>query len=303
MQTTKMKLRRSLFALLTGVMLVMPVASSAAFAADSKKADAKDSSSSSHGATGGGSVQGYAATSALQVGTIVQLNTDKSGTGKVSPATSKNMNQMFGATVDPHELSLTLSSDNLSNETYVANAGTYKVLVSSQGGAIQAGDFITLSAVDGVGMKAGTDEPTVFGRAVSSFDGKNGIGSVTLKDVSGNVTQKVTISTVQVSINIQRNPNKKSTKAEVPKFLQRIGQAIAEKPVGPLRIYLSIGITGLVIIVALTMLYAGIRHAIVAIGRNPLSKKSIFRGLLEVILSAFLILIIGLFAVYLILKL
>ena len=70
-----------------------------------------------------------------------------------------------------------------------------------------------------------------------------------------------------------------------------------------MRIYLSIAITGLSIIVAITVLYSGVRNSIISIGRNPLSKKSIFRGLLEIILTAFLILIIGLFAVYLLLKL
>jgi len=83
----------------------------------------------------------------------------------------------------------------------------------------------------------------------------------------------------------------------------RIGEAIAEKPIGPMRIYLSIAVTGLSIMVALVTLYAGIRNAIIAIGRNPLSKKSIFRGLAEIILTSFLILIIGLFTVYLLLKL
>jgi len=53
----------------------------------------------------------------------------------------------------------------------------------------------------------------------------------------------------------------------------------------------------------LVTLYSGIRNALIAIGRNPLSKKSIFRGLLEIILTGFIILIIGLFAVYLLLKL
>ncbi|MEJ0072670.1 MAG: hypothetical protein WDN27_01090 [Candidatus Saccharibacteria bacterium] len=81
-----------------------------------------------------------------------------------------------------------------------------------------------------------------------------------------------------MAINIQRNPDEISTKANLPKALQRIGQAVAEKPIGPLRIYLSIAITGLCVIVALVVLYSGIRNSVISIGRNPLSKKSIFRG-------------------------
>jgi hypothetical protein len=89
----------------------------------------------------------------------------------------------------------------------------------------------------------------------------------------------------------------------VPEFLQRLGQQIAEKQVSPIRIYHSLAITAVSLITALIVIYSGIRNSIISIGRNPMSKKSIFRALLEIILTSFLILIIGLFAVYLLLKL
>ncbi len=284
---------------LVALLLVM---GGVASAASGNGSSASSSTGSSTSKSGGGTVQGYAADSVLQNGTIVQLT--GSGAAKVAPATSKNLLQMYGVTVDPHDLSLTISSSNLTNEVYVATNGTYSVLVSTQDGAIKIGDYVTMSAIDGVGMKATTDQKTVFGRAAGSFDGKNNsIGSATLKDTSGQTNKTVALGLIPVAINIQRNPNQKSTEADLPKVLQRIGQAVAEKPVGPLRIYLSIGVTGLCITIALVTLYAGIRNAVISIGRNPLSKKSIFRGLLEIILTSFLILIIGLFTVYLLLKL
>ncbi len=250
----------------------------------------------------GGNVQGYAADSVLQTGTIVQLS--GGGANKVTPATSKNLNQMYGVTVDPHELSVTVSDASLLNEAFVATSGTFNVLVSSQGGVIKAGDYITLSAIDGVGMKASTDELTLFGRASYGFDGKsNVIGNSTLKDTTGHTNQTIALGVIPVAINIQRNQNQKSTKANLPGALQRTGEAVAEKPIGPLRIYLSLFIVGLSIIVATVTLYAGIRNSIIAIGRNPLTKRTIMRGLIEVILASFIILIIGLFAVYLLLKL
>lgn len=306
----KMKLGRILTRLIAVSFLSILLMGSAAFAATDKGGSGsgagsgsktKSSSSSQTPTGGGGSVQGYAADSALQTGTVVQL--EGGANAKVGPATSKNLNQMYGVVVDPHELSLTLSDSSLANESYVATSGTYDVLVSNQGGPISSGDFVTLSAIDGVAMKAGTDEPTVLGRAAGGFTGKSGVGSIPLKNVNGQPTQTVTLGLVPVAINIQRNPNKKSTKVDVPKPLQRIGQAIAEKPVSPIRIYLSVAITVLCIIIAITVLSAGIRNSIIAIGRNPLSKKSIFRGLLEIVLTSFLILIIGLFTVYLLLKL
>ena len=251
---------------------------------------------------GGGSVQGYASDTPLDNGTIVQL-TGKDA-NRVKIAKQAELQNMFGVVVDRNSLSVTLSSEALQNETFVAASGTYNVLVSTQGGSIVSGDYVTLSSVNGVAMKAGTEEKTVFGRANGPFDGKGvTLGSTVLKDVNGNTNQTVKLGSIPVTIDIKKNPNDKSTKSDLPDFLQRLGQQIAEKEVSPVRIYLSLGITLISILAAIAILYSGVRNGIISIGRNPMSKKSIFRALLEVILTSILILIIGLFAVYLLLRL
>lgn len=251
---------------------------------------------------GGGSVQGYSADTPLETGTVVQLAAKDANRVKV--ASQAELQNMFGVTVDRSQLPVTLTNENLANQVYVASSGTYNVLVSTQGGPIASGDYVTLSAIDGVVMKAGTEEKTVFGRANAGFDGKsNVLGTSTLKDASGNTNQTVALGMVPVTINIQRNPNIKSTKANLPEQLQRIGQAIAEKEVSPIRIYLSVAIAFISVIAAIVILYAGIRNSIISIGRNPMSKKSIFRALVEVVLTSMVILTIGVFAVYLLLKL
>lgn len=250
---------------------------------------------------GGGSVQGYAATQTLNDGTIVILENAKSQT--VAPASQSDLQNMFGVVVDPQQVPIKYSSADLQNETYVAVSGTYNVLVSTQGGDIAAGDYVTLSSLDGVAMKAGTTQSTVFGRAAGAFSSKSAsLGTTTLKDSAG-ATKSVSLGVVPVTIDIRHNPNRKTTKVNAPKFLEKIGQEIAQKTVSPIRIYISLAITAASIIIALVLLYAGVRNAIIAIGRNPMSKKSIFRALAEVVLTSILVLIIGLFAVYLLLKL
>jgi len=251
---------------------------------------------------GGGSVQGYEAETPLDTGRIVQLSGN--GSTRVKIASQKNPQNMFGVTVDRNQLSLTLSKEGMKNETFVAVSGTYNVLVSTQAGPIAAGDYVTLSAVDGVAMKADTEVKKVFGRATDSFDGEGvTLGTTTLKDTEGKATKTVKLGSVPVTIDIRDNPTMKSTKANLPDVLQRAGQAIAEKPVSPIRIYLSIAIAVVCVIAVLLILYAGVRNGVVSIGRNPMSKKSIFRALIEVILTSVVILIIGVFAVYLLLKL
>lgn len=251
---------------------------------------------------GGGSVQGYAAETPLDTGTIVQLAGKDSNGVKI--ATQSELQNMFGVVVDRNQLSMTITNEGLQNETFVAASGTYNVLVSTQAGPINSGDFVTLSAVNGVAMKAGTEEKTVFGRANGSFDGKGvTLGTTKLKDTAGKDNKTVTLGSIPVTIDIKSNPNEKSTKVKVPEALERIGQAIAEKEVSAVRIYISMAITIISIIASIAILYSGVRSAIISIGRNPMSKKSIFRALIEIILTSILTLIIGLFAVYLLLKL
>ena len=285
-----------------GLMLVLSCIGTA-HAADPKDGDknSKDSAAEMTVNTVG-TPQAHTADKPIQVGTIVQLG-DK-GTDKVKPATSDKPGSMYGVVVDERKLSVTITTSDQPNQAFVAATGTYPVLVSSQNGPITTGDYVTVSSVEGIGMKAEPEQKIVFGRAVSSFDGKNNaIGSVNLKTTDGKDSGKAVIGVVSVVIDIRRNPNEKSTKADLPKLLQRIGEAIAEKPVGPLRIYLSIAITGISIIAAIVILYGGVRSSLISIGRNPLSRKSIFRALFEIILTSLIILIVGLFAVYLLLKL
>lgn len=250
---------------------------------------------------GGGSVSGYSADQPLDDGTIVVLQDSKNS--KVKAATQSQVQNMFGVTVDPNQLTLRVSNGNLQNEVFVAVSGTYEVLVSNQDGDIAAGDYLTLSSIDGVAMKAGDQEVTVFGRASVGFTASSvSLGTASLKDAEGK-TKTVRLGSIPVTIDIKNNPNHKSTEAKLPDFLRRVGKAVAEKEVSPIRMYLSIGIAVISLIAAIAVLYAGVRNSVISIGRNPMSKGSIFRALLEVILTSALILIIGLFAVYLLLKL
>lgn len=254
---------------------------------------------------GGGNVQGYTADKPLNSGTIVRLSEDDNQKQLVTTASQKDKQKMFGVVVDRQQLTIAITNETLENEVYVADSGTYDVLVSTQGGAIESGDYVMLSSIDGVAMKAGTDEGTVFGRAGASFDGKGvTLGTTTLKDLNtGKDTQTVQIGQIPVTIDIRNNPNIKSTEVNAPDILKRIGQAIAEKEVSPIRMYLSVAIAVVSLIAAIAVLYAGVRTSFISIGRNPMSKKSIYRALAQVIISSVLILIIGLFAVYLLLKL
>src|SRR5690606_23527601 len=106
---------------------------------------------------------------------------------------------------------------------------------------------------------------------------------------------------IKIDINIMQNPLAKSA-AVTPEWLGAIGQAIAGKTVSPARLYISAGMLLIGSFIAGAVLYSGIRSSIIAIGRNPLSKKSILRGLLQVIFTSLIVFIISVVGVYLLLK-
>jgi hypothetical protein len=246
--------------------------------------------------------QPYSSDKNLPLGTIIQL--DESDAKKVIPASQEKLNKMFGVTASQGNLPITVTHAGSDKDVYVVTEGKYNVLVSNENGVVKTGENVTMSSINGTGMKASTDQEIILGKALSGFDGKNNvISTLPLKYDDGKVAKTVAVGMVQVAIDIKHNPDVHSTKTKLPPQLERIGEQIAEKPLSPFRIYLSVAVVAISIIIAVVVLYAGIRNSIISVGRNPLSKKSIFAALLQVILSGFIILIIGLFTVYLLLKL
>jgi hypothetical protein len=243
--------------------------------------------------------QGYASDTPMQKGMLVQLV--KADTNKVELVSAETIEQMHGVVVDANDAPVTLSNEG--RKVFVATAGKYDVLVSDQNGPISPGDYLTVSAVQGVGMKATNKELMVAGRALAGFDGKSGvIGSTEIKDSAG-VTKKVNFGRINADISVSRNPLLKGETPNVPEFLRKASEAVAGKPVNATRIYLSVFVFVVSTIAAGSLLYAGVRNGLISIGRNPLSKKTIIRGMFQVILTGLIIFITGVFGVYLLLKL
>ncbi len=242
--------------------------------------------------------QGYASDGAIQRATIVSLSLDNAK--KVEPTTLDNDERMHGVVVSANDAPFTLSTED--EKTFVATKGRFEAFVSNEGGTVQAGDFVTISRVGGIGKKAGDKDQYIVGKAVSGFDGETGVLSTTDVDDNG-ITKKVAIGRVQVDIGVSGNPLLKPTRANLPGFLERAAETIAGKsPVNPLRIYISMIILFTAATVSGILLYSGVRSSLISIGRNPLSKKSITRSLLQVIMTSIIILLLGIFGVYLLLR-
>lgn len=240
----------------------------------------------------------------LQRGMIVR-KADKDST-KVEALKAEDIDKMEGIIVAANDAPVTISNeDQTSQQVFVATNGRYNVLVSNQNGAIKKDDYVTISALAGVGMKADGKQPRVVGRALSGFDGKTNVsGSTTVKN-SAKKDVPIALGLIALEINIGHNPIEEKSESIVPglEFLQRAAGVVTDKPVAPAQLYLSVAILLLASGISGSILYAGVRTSMVAIGRNPLAKGSVMRNLLQVVITSVIILIIGVTAVYLLLKL
>lgn len=241
--------------------------------------------------------QGYNSDKPLQRATIVSLTEDDSL--KVEAATLDNIDRLHGVVVGRGDATFLLTAEE--EQVLVSTNGRFEAFVSNENGAIEPGDFITISRVSGIGMRAGEAEPTLIGKANGSFNGEEGVLSTTDITVGG-ATQKVAIGRIQIDIGVSGNPLYKPTKANVPGFLEKLAENIAQKPVSPSRIYLAMFVFFAAGVVAGVLLYSGIKSSVISVGRNPLSKKSITKSLMQIILTAVIILLLGIFGVYLLLR-
>ncbi|MDB5175414.1 MAG: rane protein of unknown function [Candidatus Saccharibacteria bacterium] len=248
-------------------------------------------------------VQSFNADKSIQQGMIVRV-TDKDK-ATIQAADQKSINYLLGVTIAPNDAPVTITPQTVdSQQVFVATSGRYSVLVTNQNGPIKSGDYITVSSIAGIGMTADQELPVILGTATSDFNGtSNVVGTVSLKDSSGK-TRQVSIGRVTVNLDIARNPLKVAVASDfVPTFLSKAAITVANKPVSTARIYMG-AITLLIsALVSGVVLYSGVRSGMVAVGRNPLSKKSIIRSLIQTVLAGLIIFIVGVVLVYLLLKL
>ena len=244
--------------------------------------------------------ESYKTNTALQLGMVVQL--DDKYHSSVKPATYNDSKIMFGVTVAPSDTPVSLSSGSDNQQAYVVTSGRYQVLVSDQNGKIESGDLISISSIDGVAMKASDSESTILGRATQDFDGQTNVISNTTLTLNGGEKVKASIGSITVDVAIRTNPNFNGS-GGVPAFVQSLAVNIAGKPITTAQLYGSMLLLLIGLGIVTILIYSGIQTSMSAIGRNPLAKQSILHNMVQVIITALLIFIGCLVAVYLILKL
>lgn len=241
--------------------------------------------------------RGYKSDGPLQQGLMVKEK--KGDNTKVEPVDQSTLSELKGVVVAKNDSPVVLSSSD--QTVFVADSGTHDVLVSNENGPIKTGDYLSISSLRGIAMKATNSQSLVLGQAAAGFSGSgDSIGSTTL-DASG---KKVDFGRIPVNISIVANPLQKNSRLQtVPRILRDVSSSVAGKPVSNARIWLAAIIFLATSFLTGLMLYGGAKSSLLAMGRNPLSKSSILRGLLQVVVLGLIVFICGMFGVYLLLKL
>jgi len=234
-------------------------------------------------------VRGFKSSASLTPGWIVAI--DKNDGGSVVKAPANDPTRIYGVVIDSSEAPIVLQKDT--SQVFVATSGDYSVLVSAQNGDIRTGDFVSTSSTDGIGAKA-TSQSYVVGKALGNF---NGASNVLTRAADGAAVGKI-----KVALGPSKNPVIKENNS-LPAPLRRLGEAIAGKVISALRIYAALGIFIVTALIATVLLLGGIKNGMMAIGRNPLSRHVIMRGLAQVLAASAFVFIVGLFGIYLLLRL
>ncbi len=243
--------------------------------------------------------QTYTAGPGVLAGMIVGLQSKDQRT--VIPLQSENIHEMTGVVVPIADANIVLTPPAVTNQqVLVASGGRYELLVSDQNGPVKSGNFITISALDGIGMKAGPEQAEVIGRALGDFDGKTGV--IDTEQLKSNLGNKTTVAVGHIPVDIRLAPNPLyQSSNNLPDFLSHAANSVAHKDVQPFRVYLSLSILLATVFITGVMFYGGIRGGIIAIGRNPLAKGAIGRGLIRAVALGLIVFAIGVLGAYIIL--
>ncbi len=226
--------------------------------------------------------------SGLQTGMVVALGLGEAGGSSVERATQESSSRVVGIVTTVDNSLVTVSS--LPAKVLVESEGQPDVYVSDINGQVSKGDLLVLSPLKGILMKASDSQGAVIGIAADSAT-----QTATYSYQDGSHTKDTKIAKIKINLNHQGGAS--GTRSN-DSTLAKIGRAIAGKEVSEIRVLVALILFVLVLIAEGAIIYGAVSSAIVALGRNPLGRKIINGELIKVVAIALLVLLVGLAAVY-----
>jgi len=237
----------------------------------------------------------YRGSKDIKPGNLVSL--DSTQDNYVEPANLNTGNRLVGIAVGDDDSLVAIDAD--SNRIQIATSGVATALVSDLNGAIKSGDQIAVSPFSGIGMKAQPGS-RIIGLAQSALSGEE--ARISTKEVTDRDGDKKTIKVgyIRVSVAIGSVPAAQPDTEQ--NAIQRLARSLTGHNVSTVRLVISTFIAVIALIALVALIYTSVYGTIIAIGRNPLAKASIFRALLSVVGLVILTAGVALGTIYLIIR-
>jgi len=235
--------------------------------------------------------QGYTSTDTdLVVGMAASLSPASSSEDRVVERASTSNKAKFVGIVTTRDANLvTLTSNGL--PVVVATTGEATAIISDVNGAVHKGDYLAVSPLKGILMKAGDTEVNAIGSALED------LGSTQDQQIttdSGSRTVKVGTARIEISptsIALASNDQNKS-------LLHNLGEGLAGRTVSDWQVLTAMIIFLVILIIEGSLVYGAIHSTIIALGRNPLAHDEVYKQLFQVLLAVLGILAFGMATIY-----
>lgn len=223
--------------------------------------------------------KGYRAEVSLPAGMAVSLVPGEER-DTVEPASKENMDDLLGVVVSGSESIITITSEE--SDVQVATSGLVDLLVTDENGEISRGDFVTVSDISGIGMLADRDHGKIIGTAQADFTDPQ-VREVQTEDGD---TREAAVARIPVTMQVGGNPDRLQEDTPLPGVLQGFANQLAGEPVAPARIIVALVVISGGVVGAMVLLYGAVSSTVISIGRNPLSRESIYAGLARMVAIA-----------------
>lgn len=213
----------------------------------------------------------------------------------VQPSSTDRAKQTLGVVVNLDDSLVVASNNSTQRQVYVASSGTASVYVTDVNGLIKKGDLLVASPLEGVLMRSdGSNTLGVLGVALEDFP----VDASHKVDLQGGPISTARVATIAINMDVKLAGSADANQ----NWLEKIAQKIVKRPVNPVQALVALAMLVLLIVVEGGIVYATTSSTILSLGRNPLAKRSILGGLAQSLLLVVFVMVTGLLAIYLVLR-
>jgi hypothetical protein len=238
----------------------------------------------------------YYAKSSLTTGSIVRLLPGSKNT--IAVANVSTPRELIGVSESSNESLLAINPS--SSTVQVAISGAAETLVSTINGNIKQGDYVAVSPFGGMGMESEPGDYDV-GIALANFSSQSdGAKQQKVTNTSGRTTS-VWTGEIPVNIAVGVDNGNNSANANLNN-LQKLARSLTGHTISTGRVIAAMTLAVLAFATLVTLTYSATYGSIVSIGRNPLAKIEILKGLRVIVTAVVVIALVAGLLIYLLLS-